>query len=409
MMRLLAETFSPALAASVPGSLVAVTTSLTHVARIQKYSTLATLSYQGKKWVGGADGEWKYQAYELLSFRYVRGGFGSGPGGPSTGGFKVGWGKQLTQGGGKDIREIRKCPIGKPAFNSSYAKCVGAISAAGHRKKKAFTGKIIGIVTNFHLDHCEMVAALDSQVARLAGAYSDSGASQGDGSEGDASQEDGSADTRSFFVAPFFTCSGKNYKELCRDFCTGMGTKTTATTFECATCQRKCRSMRAHPLCSSAPPSATNCCSPSCCSEPFPHALGELAHFGPPRSHPSAIDANVHEFNAKTDPELFRICCSTCNKGRHGTKSAVVITALLIEEKGLEWPEVTLPDKNGMWASKGSRAPWEIGSGYNKGFIPMPTAGGGWAVKPGESISLSVVGLFLVSVCVHSPITPALT
>jgi hypothetical protein len=95
MMRLLAETFSPALAASVPGSLVAVTTSLTHVARIQIYSTLATLSYQGKKWVGGADGEWKYQAYELLSFRYVRGGFGSGPGGPSTGRFKVGWGKQI--------------------------------------------------------------------------------------------------------------------------------------------------------------------------------------------------------------------------------------------------------------------------------------------------------------------------
>jgi hypothetical protein len=86
------------------------------------------------------------------------------------------------------VRGYRKCPIGKPAFDS-YAKCVRAcvpcvISAAGHRKKWAFTGgKIIDIVTKFHLDHCEMVAALDSQVARLAGAYSDSGASQEDGSE----------------------------------------------------------------------------------------------------------------------------------------------------------------------------------------------------------------------------------
>jgi hypothetical protein len=141
-----------------------------------------------------------------------------------------------------------------------------------------------------------------------------------------------------------------------------------------------------------------------------PHTLGELAHFGPPRSHPSAIDANVHEFNAKTPHELFRICCSTCNR-RHGTKSAVVVTALLIEEKGLEWPEVTLPNENGLWASKGSRAPWAIGSGYayKKGFIPKSAAAGGRAFKPGESISLSVVGLFLVSVCVHSPITLALT
>jgi hypothetical protein len=33
------------------------------------------------------------------------------------------------------------------------AECVRAIFAAGHRKKKAFTGKIIDIVTKFHLDH----------------------------------------------------------------------------------------------------------------------------------------------------------------------------------------------------------------------------------------------------------------
>jgi hypothetical protein len=98
------------------------------------HSTLATLSYQGKKWVGTADGEWKNQEYELLSFRYVWGGFGSGPGGPSTGKFNVGWGKQLTGRRIKGLRGIRKCPIGKLAFHS-YAKCVGAISAAGHRKK----------------------------------------------------------------------------------------------------------------------------------------------------------------------------------------------------------------------------------------------------------------------------------
>jgi hypothetical protein len=112
----------------------------------------------------------------------------------------------------------------------------------------------------------------------------------------------------------------------------------------------------------------------------------------------------VHEFNAKTPKRLFRICCSTCNKGRHGIKSAVVVTALHIAAEGLAWPEVALPNTNGLWGSKGSRPPWEIGSGCNQGFIPKPTAGGGWAFKPGESISLSVVGLFLVSVCVHSPI-----
>jgi hypothetical protein len=33
----------------------------------------------------------------------------------------------------------------------SDAECVRAISAAGHRKKKAFSGKIIDIVTQFHL------------------------------------------------------------------------------------------------------------------------------------------------------------------------------------------------------------------------------------------------------------------
>jgi hypothetical protein len=87
MKRLLAKTFSPALMASAPGSLVAVTTSLCHQSQRRKYSTLATLFYQGKKWVGGAKGKWKAQEYELLSFRFVRGGLRG-----STARFKVGWG-----------------------------------------------------------------------------------------------------------------------------------------------------------------------------------------------------------------------------------------------------------------------------------------------------------------------------
>jgi hypothetical protein len=74
MKRLLAKTFSPALMASVTGSLVTATTSRSHQSQKRKYSTLATLSYQGKKWVGGAKGKWKAQEYELLSFRFVRGG-----------------------------------------------------------------------------------------------------------------------------------------------------------------------------------------------------------------------------------------------------------------------------------------------------------------------------------------------
>jgi hypothetical protein len=71
-------------------------------------------------------------------------------------------------------RGYKKCPIGKPAFDR-HAEYVRAISTAANRKRRAFTGKIINTVTKFHLDHCEMVAALDSQVARL-NAYSDIGA-----------------------------------------------------------------------------------------------------------------------------------------------------------------------------------------------------------------------------------------
>jgi hypothetical protein len=87
MKRLLAKTFKPALIASVPGPLGTVTTSLLHKPGTRKYSPLATLSYQDKKWVGGAKGKWQAQVFELLSFRYVRGGFRG-----MTARSKVGWG-----------------------------------------------------------------------------------------------------------------------------------------------------------------------------------------------------------------------------------------------------------------------------------------------------------------------------
>jgi hypothetical protein len=57
MMGLLADTLSPALMESIPGSLVTVTTLLQQGRTKKKYSTLATLSYKGKKWAGGAKGE----------------------------------------------------------------------------------------------------------------------------------------------------------------------------------------------------------------------------------------------------------------------------------------------------------------------------------------------------------------
>jgi hypothetical protein len=57
MRRFLAGTLSPALMASVPGSLVTVTTCLQQDRPKKKYRTLATLFYKGKKWVGGASGK----------------------------------------------------------------------------------------------------------------------------------------------------------------------------------------------------------------------------------------------------------------------------------------------------------------------------------------------------------------
>jgi hypothetical protein len=237
MRQLLASTLSPALSESIAGSLVTVTTG--HIKATngaKRYSTLATLSYGGKKWAGGAKGKWKPQVYKLLSFRYVRAGFR----GQQTTKFKVWWGSRSRSGG--EASGIGKCPIGKPAFHS-YHKCVRAISDADHRKKKVFIGKTVDIVTQFHLDHCKMVSALDGQVASLVeAALSDSEASQEDGGEDEASSR--KKDTPSFFVPARFTCSGNSFKKACRDFCSRMGTGNTATTFQCATCQGKCTSMR---------------------------------------------------------------------------------------------------------------------------------------------------------------------
>jgi hypothetical protein len=134
------------------------------------------LSYQGKKWVGGAKGKWQAQEYELLSFRYVSGGFRG-----MTARFKVGWGDQLPNSrsqGGDFLGGIRKCPIGKAAFQS-YGKCVRAISGAGLEKKKAFSGEIIDIVTKSR-DRSESADG------------SGSGGSGGSGSDGsDDSSDDG--------------------------------------------------------------------------------------------------------------------------------------------------------------------------------------------------------------------------
>jgi hypothetical protein len=77
MRAFLAETFRPALEASVSGSLATAATSFYYKrpAATRKYCTKTTLTYRGKKWVGGANGEWRNQEYELLSFRYLESGF----------------------------------------------------------------------------------------------------------------------------------------------------------------------------------------------------------------------------------------------------------------------------------------------------------------------------------------------
>jgi hypothetical protein len=63
----------------------------------RKYYTTATLTYQGKKWVGGANGEWHNQEYELLSFRYLESGFPELPNSERRARSKVGWGAKLNQ------------------------------------------------------------------------------------------------------------------------------------------------------------------------------------------------------------------------------------------------------------------------------------------------------------------------
>ena len=115
----------------------------------------------------------------------------------------------------------------------------------------------------------------------------------------------------------------------------------------------------------------------------FPHSQGKLAHFGPPRSHALARQANVHTFNQDTDATLFRICCATCND-LHGANSAVVVTANYLEEKGLKWAKIVMPAVSGLWMLKGRRKPHEVGKGFRHGYIPMPDGVGGWKFNPGS-------------------------
>ena len=113
------------------------------------------------------------------------------------------------------------------------------------------------------------------------------------------------------------------------------------------------------------------------------HRQGKIAHFGPPRSHPLARQANVLTSNKDTDPALFRICCATCND-LHGTNSAVVVTANYMEEHNLSWPKVVMPILGGLWKQKGRREPHNVGNGYRQGYIPMPDGDGVWAFNPGS-------------------------
>ena len=114
------------------------------------------------------------------------------------------------------------------------------------------------------------------------------------------------------------------------------------------------------------------------------HRQGKIAHFGPPRSHPLARQANVHTFNKDTDATLFRICCATCND-LHGTNSAVVVTAAnYMEEHTLLWPKMVLPTVGGLWKKKGRRLPHDVGNGYRHVYVPMPDGVGGWKFNPGS-------------------------
>jgi hypothetical protein len=69
----------------------------------------------------------------------------------------------------------------------------------------------------------------------------------------------------------------------------------------------------------------------------------------------------------------------------HGVDSAVVVFSNSIKEHKLLWPKVILPAVAGLWKQKGGREPHDVGNGYIKGCIPMPTGDGGWAFNPGNA------------------------
>jgi hypothetical protein len=115
----------------------------------------------------------------------------------------------------------------------------------------------------------------------------------------------------------------------------------------------------------------------------FPHSMGQIAHFGPPKSSVLANQANVQTFNKDTDYTLFRICCATCN-GLHGVNNATVVTANYLAENDLQWPKIVMPTLSGLWMLKGRRQPHEVGKGFLHGYIPMPDGVGGWKFNPGS-------------------------
>jgi hypothetical protein len=61
------------------------------------------------------------------------------------------------------------------------------------------------------------------------------------------------------------------------------------------------------------------------------------------------------------------------------------VTSNYLKEHNLKWPKVILPTVPGLWKQKARREPHDVGNGYIKGYIPMPTEGGGWAFNPGNA------------------------
>jgi hypothetical protein len=87
----------------------------------------------------GAKGKWQAQVYELLSFRYVRGGFRG-----MTARFKAGWGDRLSnsRGGGGDCHAVRSaaavrapCPLESQRKTPVHGATWGRSLALGPSKK----------------------------------------------------------------------------------------------------------------------------------------------------------------------------------------------------------------------------------------------------------------------------------